>query len=144
MGSMFESSAKAKVRPIVAILLLGVALGGCERVPEYSGSELFVNNCAGCHGVYGEGDGPVAPALSVVMQDLRYISARNGGSFPRETIRQIIDGRQSPTAAHGKRDMPIWGEEFLRREEGISNADARVNARINALLDFLESIQLPP
>jgi hypothetical protein len=125
----------------LVIIGLGVTASGCQRVPEYTGEELFAQNCASCHGVYGEGDGPVAPALSVVMQDLRYISARNGGEFPRETIRQFIDGREF-TAAHGERDMPVWGSAFRRMEGDSGDADARVAARIDALVEVLERIQI--
>ena len=122
-------------------LLLAAFLAGCEKTPDYVGAELYAQNCASCHGVYGEGDGPMAPALSVVMLDLRYISDRNEGVFPRETIRQIIDGRESQSA-HGERDMPIWGAAFARLEGGSADADERGRSKIEALLDFLESVQI--
>ena len=116
------------------------AVHGCASVPSYSGAELYASNCASCHGVYGEGDGPASPALSVVMQDLRRLSARNGGAFPQETVTQLIDGR-ARRAAHGG-DMPIWGAEFQRAEGYAASAERRVAAKIEALTSFLERIQV--
>jgi hypothetical protein len=70
------------------------------------------------------------------MQDLRYLSARNGGAFPRETIEGLIDGRER-RAAHGG-DMPIWGDVFK-----LLGNEGRVAERIRALADYLESMQIP-
>jgi mono/diheme cytochrome c family protein len=107
---------------------------------EASGAELYAQNCATCHGVYGEGDGPMAPMLSIPMQDLRYLSARNGGTFPRELVMNLIDGRER-RAAHGG-EMPVWGSEFLQQEGYSDVMETLVAQKIAALADFLASIQL--
>jgi len=44
--------------------------------------------------------------------DLTMYTARNGGVFPGERLRQIIAGRGP--AAHGDRTMPVWGVAFLQ------------------------------
>lgn len=106
-----------------------------------SGAELYAQNCATCHGVYGEGDGPMAPMLSIPMQDLRYLSARNGGAFPRDLVIKLIDGRER-RAAHGG-EMPVWGTEFLQQESYSDAMEAFVAQKIAALADFLQSIQVP-
>jgi hypothetical protein len=108
--------------------------------PVYDGTALYLNNCANCHGVYGEGDGIVTPALSVVLLDLRYLSARNDGTFPRQFVTDIIDGRAT-RAAHGPEGMPVWAAEFSRQEGFDEQAEARVHAKVNALVEFLEQIQ---
>jgi mono/diheme cytochrome c family protein len=105
------------------------------------GAALYTEHCAICHGVYGEGDGIITPSLAVVLQDLRYLNARNNGEFPRDFIIGIIDGR-AVRAAHGPEGMPVWGAEFARNEPFDERAEQRVNAKIDALTDFLESIQI--
>lgn len=109
---------------------------------QYSGSQLYLLNCSNCHGTYGEGNGAVTPDLTVVLLDLRYLSDRNDGIFPEEFVRDIIDGRTT-RGAHGPEGMPIWGAEFARGEGLDEAADRRVDAKVDALVQFLESIQLP-
>jgi hypothetical protein len=119
-----------------------VGLFACQTtVPSYLGDHLYVANCSSCHGIFGEGDGPVSTVLSITMQDLRYLAARNGGAFPRELTAKIIDGREL-RVAHGRREMPVWGEEFLLMEGFDAAAEERVSAKISALVDHLETIQL--
>lgn len=137
--------------PLTRALALAALLSGCtsvqadsgtvEPVPDYDGGALYAANCANCHGTYGEGDGIVTPSLSVVLQDLRYLAERNGGEFPAGFIHEIVDGR-AMRAAHGPDGMPIWGAEFARGEGFDEAAEARVNAKIQALVSFLASIQI--
>lgn len=103
------------------------------------GAALYAANCANCHGTYGEGDGPMAPELAVTLQDLRYLAARNDGRFPASFVREIVDGR-AMRAAHGPQGMPVWGAELARDAAGPGAAERR----IEALVDFLRSIQLQP
>jgi len=134
----------------VGALCTLIALAGCSLTPAEApppaaadtGARLFLENCASCHGTYGEGNGPVAPALSVVMQDLRYLAARNGGRFVPELVREIIDGRDSPTV-HGGRDMPVWGIAFRPDGDDTPEADRDAAAKIDALVEFLARIQVP-
>ncbi len=101
-----------------------------------SGAALYATHCANCHGLYMEGDGPMAPSLSVALQDLRYLSRRNGGDYPRVFVRGIVDGR----TAHGPAEMPVWGA-LLGSDAGDA-AQARARDRIDALVDFLEAVQI--
>ena len=116
---------------------LATACQTAEPVAEYNGSTIYQGYCAGCHGASGAGDGPVAQSLVTPMEDLRGLQSRNGGVFPRERLRDMIDGR-GLRAAHGTPDMPVWGWEFRQVEE----SDAQVQARINAVIDYLEGIQI--
>jgi hypothetical protein len=63
---------------------------------------------------------------------------RNGGVFPAEAVRAYIDGRESP-AAHGDRQMPIWGDVFRGAEQGT--AERTVRRRIDALVKLVETLQ---
>ncbi len=105
-----------------------------------AGSTLYGHHCAACHGLYGEGDGPMSPDLPVVLQDLRYLSERNDGEFPRDFVREIIDGR-AMRAAHGRSGMPIWGEFFGLGVEGAERAAEQAETSTEVLLRFLESLQ---
>ena len=128
---------------VLATCQAGLAVAGGEDAGEtaYDGGELYQANCANCHGVYGEGDGAVTPSLSVVLQDLRYLSERNDGEFPRWFVTEIIDGREL-RLAHGPDGMPVWGEAFTRMEGYGTKAQDRVDQKIDALVNFLESIQI--
>jgi hypothetical protein len=79
--------------------------------------------------------------LRVRPPDLRAISLRSGGTFPREELAAFIDGRGG-LAAHGSREMPVWGEQ-LYAGPGPANPDVEKARRgaIELLLLYLESIQ---
>src|ERR1700683_3725370 len=51
------------------------------KTSSTSGSEMFINYCAVCHGKSGNGDGPAASALKVPPADLTTLAKRNGGKF---------------------------------------------------------------
>ena len=100
------------------------------------GGALFRSYCANCHGGAGRGDGAMSGQLRRLPPDLTTFALRNGGVFPAERVRQAIDG--TGTAAHGDRDMPVWGAVFKRTGGG----DAA--ARIDAIVRFLEGLQQRP
>ena len=102
------------------------------------GSALYKQHCATCHGLDGRGDGPAAPAMRFMPSDLTSLAMQNHGMFPSERVHQIIEGRGP--AAHGDRLMPVWGDIFTRTARGRDSA----RQRIDALVKFLESIQLRP
>src|SRR5271165_201539 len=101
-----------------------------------SGKEMYMAYCASCHGADGKGNGPAAAALKTQPTDLTQISAKNGGTFPDVHIAQIIKG-DSSTAAHGSKEMPVWGPMFLE----MGHDTAQVQLRIRNLTKYLASIQ---
>lgn len=100
------------------------------------GAALFRAYCATCHGTAGRGDGVMAGQLRRMPPDLSTFATRNGGVFPAERLRQVIDG--TGVAAHGSRDMPVWGTVFKRSSDGDGAA------RIDAIVRFLEGLQQRP
>ena len=72
---------------------------------------LYVRYCAACHGAEGKGDGYVAPALATPPSDLTRLARASGNAFPLERVLRTIDGRDT-IRAHGRGDMPVWGEVF--------------------------------
>ena len=68
-----------------------------------SGSELFRDYCAACHGSGGRGDGALSGQLRRMPPDLTKFTTRNGGVFPSERVRSIIDGRDVVAQGRGAR-----------------------------------------
>jgi mono/diheme cytochrome c family protein len=104
--------------------------------PAPDGATLFRTHCATCHGTSGRGDGPTAAAMRKAPTDLTGFARENGGVFPEQRLRRIIDGRD--VASHGTREMPVWGIALRLSPEG---GNASVEARITALVRYLQSIQ---
>src|SRR5712691_504601 len=77
-----------------------------------NGKILFHAYCVSCHGEDGKGNGPAARALKTSPADLTRIAARNGGKFPSDRVQRIITGDTETGAAHGSREMPVWGPIF--------------------------------
>ena len=107
-----------------------------QTAAPMSGAQLFRTHCASCHGETATGGGPISAQFRTTVPDLTTFSARNGGMFPAERVRQMIEGRGP--AAHGDRSMPVWGEVFRQQ-----NADDAAT-RIDSLVTYLRSIQRRP
>ena len=123
----------------VIIVAAGELTGSAQTpTPTEHGSSIFRSYCASCHGESGRGDGPLAEALRRRPPDLTGIAARHQGVFPTERMYRIIDGREQ-VAAHGRTDMPVWGDAFFRAGQHATRAS--VETRIRKLVEFLDSIQ---
>ncbi len=107
-----------------------------------SGEELYRRFCAACHGIEGRGDGPVASYFTVEVPDLTLIARRARGTFPRERVARIIDGRHI-IGAHGTRTMPVWGEDFTRAELGNPDAGKATELLIERLVEYVSQMQRP-
>jgi mono/diheme cytochrome c family protein len=124
-----------------------VFIAGCHApsagssIPSYDGARLYREHCASCHGKTGAGDGPLTAQLKAAPADLRRLSSRNNGRFPRRTVMNQIDGRDI-LLAHGSREMPVWGWRFGQADNDYRDPTKQVEARIEALLDHLVSIQV--
>ena len=142
-----------RVRTIVAASLVAAGMLGVsllasdapaadqDKSPPKSaamGGYFYKTYCATCHGASGRGDGPLARSMRRRPANLTEIMKRNKGVYPNEVVYKIIDGRQ-PVAGHGGPDMPVWGDAFLRSAE--SSTEETVRHRIQALVDYLETIQ---
>ena len=66
--------------------------------------------------------------------DLTKLAARNNGKFPDVQVARVIEGSDE-VAAHGSRDMPVWGEVFQK----MNAATAKM--RTANLTEYLQSIQ---
>lgn len=106
------------------------------------GKELFLDNCATCHGVDGTGNGPTAPALILQPTNLTLLSAGNDGVFPTFRVIARIDGRD-PLVSHGS-PMPVYGDFF--EGKGVAYPDASgqpimTSQPVVELLAYLQELQ---
>ena len=108
-----------------------------KQTSPASGSEMYKTYCAVCHGVDGKGKGPAAEALKVPPTDLTKMAAQNGGKYPALKVGAILRG-ENVLAAHGTKEMPIWGNLFHTLSGGN---DAEVQQRISNLDKYVESLQ---
>jgi len=100
------------------------------------GPDLYAEYCAVCHGKDGKGGGPAAAALKKEPADLTQLARKNGGKFDELRVLGVING-SDVVAAHGSRDMPIWGTVFasMTTNEGLRKI------RINALVQHVATMQ---
>jgi mono/diheme cytochrome c family protein len=113
-----------------------------KRVPmpstsRVSGVEMFKSYCASCHGIAGKGDGPAASAMNHRPTDLTLLSKNNQGKFPDLHVSYVL-GMKQEIAAHGSKEMPVWGSLFSQMENGD---DTFTKLRIRNLVTYIESLQ---
>lgn len=109
-----------------------------------SGKREFRRYCSQCHGVSGVGNGPVAESLKKKPANLTLLAKNNGGVFPAKKVREYIDGTKFE-AAHGSREMPIWGTAFKYNMGsgwvGPNLTKAQVDKKIDMLVEYIKGIQ---
>jgi mono/diheme cytochrome c family protein len=101
-----------------------------------NGADLFKEYCAVCHGTDAKGSGPAADALKKRPADLTQLTRKNNGSFPELHVMNYIKG-EDIVAAHGTRDMPVWGPIF----GSMSSNQDLVQVRVYNLLKYIEGVQ---
>lgn len=102
-----------------------------------SGKQMYEAYCASCHGSEAKGNGPAAQALKTPPPDLTSLAKNNNGQFPAMRVQGAITG-QVEFAAHGTRDMPVWGPVFMRLSQG---SQSEVKLRTDNLTDYIKSLQ---
>ena len=121
------------------MVLLTAAASAAPLDSAERGRVTYLRYCASCHGVHGDGRGPVARALTFRPADLRELSRRYGSPLDPERLAAVIDGR-TEVEAHGERDMPVWGERFDLPPDDVSRERA-ITQHIAELRAYLETIQ---
>ena len=128
-----------------SILIACAWLAGAQEVKKIpiqptsaaSGEGMFKEYCAVCHGPGGKGDGPAAGALKKRPADLTQLTRKNNGVYPEIHVMNFVTGADV-VAAHGTRDMPVWGDLF----RSLSPNDQEVvRLRVNNLADYVKSLQ---
>ena len=108
------------------------------------GKREFEARCASCHGLTGKGNGTITDLLRRSPPDLTQLARSNGGILPMERLYQSILG--DSVAAHGSRDMPVWGMVYRTDAAGYYgevpyDADGFVRARVLSLLEYISRLQ---
>lgn len=134
---------------LIAILILAIvafaqdqAKTQIKHVPikatsAASGEEMYKNYCASCHGGDAKGNGPAASALKTPPTDLTVLAKNNGGKYPSMKVASVLHGEEA-LAAHGSKEMPIWGNLFWTMSGGHQS---EVQQRIANLNKYVESLQ---
>jgi mono/diheme cytochrome c family protein len=111
------------------------------------GQREYMNSCAQCHGVGGQGDGVIAGYLSDSIPDLTTLQQENNGVFPVAALYGIIDGSDT-SGVHGSSDMPAWGMRYstqaprmLGEFYGPADQETYVRGRILALIEYISTLQ---
>jgi mono/diheme cytochrome c family protein len=148
------SQRASHVAAVVALGLMTAALwtGGTgsaaepAREPAGRGGVTYRIYCGSCHGKNAKGDGKLAESLRQRPADLTLLARNNGGVFDADAVRQAIDGRQE-VAAHGDRDMPVWGLSFQQPGDGEAGTpeakEEEILARLDDLVAYLATVQAP-
>ncbi|NNK79728.1 MAG: hypothetical protein HKP40_13570 [Litoreibacter sp.] len=129
-----------------AVAVVSMATGAMAQ-DAFLGKPEYDQRCAVCHGAEGAGDGAVGVLFAQSPKDLRTLASDNGGVFPFADVYQAIEGGRE-IAAHGRTEMPIWGDYLLaealeRRNVSPYDAQLVVEARIIALTQYISSLQTP-
>jgi mono/diheme cytochrome c family protein len=140
-------------RLMIAGLIAGFAAAAQAEDLDIGKSE-FQSSCSSCHGTDGKGKGPVSDQLKILPSDLTMLAKNNNGVFPTTAVYETIYGSKT-IAAHGTREMPIWGERFnpivslphavdpffWRMAGPEQSPEVVVRTRILAVIDYLSRIQ---
>lgn len=106
------------------------------------GEDIYLNNCAACHGVDLDGKGGMAGVMLIKPKDLTVLSQNNDGKFPLFQVIQRIDGRD-PLVSHGS-PMPVYGD-FFEGEDVMIKTEAgqpiATSAPVVALVEYLKAKQ---
>jgi mono/diheme cytochrome c family protein len=133
---------------VAAALMLFVSVSAQDQAPQIkhspaaqtspaSGRDMFMSYCASCHGKDAKGDGPAAAALKTAPADLTMLAKKNNGKYPAMRVTAVLNG-EANLAAHGNKDMPVWGSVFFHMSQGHAG---EVQQRIANLNHYLESLQ---
>jgi mono/diheme cytochrome c family protein len=133
-------------RTLVLLLMYTFLVSGMALADQSTiGEREFRSHCAGCHGLDGKGNGPFVEFLTTKPPSLTTIAKLNQGVFPFRRIYEIIDGTEQ-IAAHGTKDMPVWGERYAMEiidqygEFGTRHPNT-VRCRILELVFYVATLQ---
>jgi len=108
--------------------------------PVERGRGLYEAYCSDCHGKDARGDGPLAAGPAQPPTDLTSIAVRNGDLFIDDAVAAYVDGRRI-VAAHGPRDMPVWGRSLDDRNTELGGELRLTDDMIDAIVQYLRTLQ---
>lgn len=131
-----------KIATLTLLALGALAAQQVKKVPieptqAADGKGMFTQYCAVCHGTDAKGGGPAATALKKRPADLTQLARKNNGTFPEVHVMNYITGADV-VAAHGTRDMPVWGALFSTLSP---NNQGVVQLRVDNLMEYIKTLQ---
>jgi mono/diheme cytochrome c family protein len=132
----------AKMAAAIAVAALVALTGAVRTAAAQSAKRDYDENCAGCHGLKGKGNGTATAVMPATpMPDITQLAKKNGGRFPFESVVEAIDGRKN-IPSHARIEMPFWGVTMQKPGAEFSpKSDAAVKQRIDALAHYIETLQ---
>ncbi|MFX0544882.1 c-type cytochrome [Roseovarius sp. S1116L3] len=124
----------------VALIALAACMETASMPEAGEGRQLYVENCAQCHGPVGRGDGPWAKGMTPAPSDLTQLA--ENGVFPRTRVLSSIDGYHR--AQMPGQQMPEFGALLQGETVPVDTGDGVMTPTprpLAALLSYLESIQ---
>ena len=103
------------------------------------GREVYLEQCATCHGLNAKGQGPMAAILTLQPADLTALSRNNSGEFPLLRVVMRIDGRE-PLVSHGS-PMPIFGDFFEGSGAALKTATGQPILTSQPIVDLVTYLQ---
>ena len=123
-------------------IIAALALTACVETPDApEGKQLYMDNCASCHGFDAKGTGEMADVLIKMPPDLTTLKARYKGEFPTDYVMSTIDGLNRKPHFSGA--MPEFGagdigDTVIVEKDGIGTP---VPSELLALTEYLERVQ---
>ncbi len=133
------SFSKSILAAVLALYVASPALAGSKDVAQ--GHTYYLRYCASCHGETGNGQGPMASSLKQQPADLRMLREKYGRPLRVKELAKFIDGREY-VAAHGPREMPVWGERFYDIWSTEGSKEGGMQDRIRKIVLYLRTIQI--
>ncbi|MGC3936275.1 c-type cytochrome [Roseobacter sp. EG26] len=131
---------------LFACLVLGsvAACGSLSKNRDLDGADLYLSNCAICHGLDARGGGGAGVAgLSKTPPDLTSLTARNGGEFPADDVLEALEG-YATGGLRGRQMTPFDALQSDRRKRvRLASGRVRTARPVGDLLKYLEAIQTP-
>ena len=118
-----------------------VAVATGASAADHAGKAPFDQYCAACHGLAGDGAGPVAAEMKVSPTDLRMLGKKYGTPLPKPKLLEFIDGREM-VRAHGTANMPVWGEQLVNNVPSTTNSEFFKRGTLIVILDYIETLQI--
>ena len=126
-------------------LAAGLALAAACTAPDRAaevGRAAFQDNCTSCHGARAQGDGPMSVFVPTGVPNLRQLSARNGGEFPKAHVVKVVN--RISDVQHGIVAMPDFGALLGASPTVYTAPDGtriKTDTTILAIAAYLETLQ---
>jgi len=118
---------------LLFLISVGIEIAAAEAK---QGRQLYMQYC----GKDGRGSGSVSPYLKIAVPDLTVLKRNNKGIYPLDDVMATIDGRRT-VRSHGDRDMPVWGEIFLKETERGKYSELTSLLKAKVIAEYVATLQ---